>query len=132
MKDLQPRITTQIDDLLREIDDLTANIGHTGIDSGRTNFYHNRNSEKQNRFDNYKVNRGFPQRGNNYKRDRWSSKSVKPSPAVRKCKACYSVGEPFIGHTVGNCPNISSNDRAGMLKTFSLDIDENNDEEFLP
>ena len=49
---------------------------------------------------------------------------MKPSPAVRKCEACYSVGDPFIGHTVRNCPNISSNDKAGMLKTFSLDIDE--------
>ena len=129
LKDLQPRITEQLDELLRQVDDLTANVGQAGISSGRFNDFNSRQRNgAKNRFNGYKDT-SFSSPRDTYTK-RWNIKQspVKSSTVIKKCHACYSVKEPFIGHTVHNCPNIAPKDRAGMLKTFSLEIDDDADE----
>ena len=63
-------------------------------------------------FNEYKGNKNPLFRGNYVKRGRWNTRypPVKPFP-VKKCDACYSVREPFIGHTIHICPNIAPQDR---------------------
>ena len=34
----------------------------------------------------------------------------KPIRVVKKCEACKSMREPFIGHNVRDCPNINNAD----------------------
>ena len=45
-------------------------------------------------------------------------------PKPKTCSACRSVKEPFIGHDIYNCPNIAAADRADLLKSFSLEVDD--------
>ena len=47
---------------------------------------------------------------------------IQPKP--KTCRACRSVKEPFIGHDIYNCPNIAEADRANLLKSFSLGVDD--------
>ena len=48
-------------------------------------------------------------------------------PYIKRCEACKSLGEPFIGHNVRNCQNILPSDRESILKTFNLEVDEHRD-----
>ena len=45
------------------------------------------------------------------------------------CDACHSVGEPFIGHTVQYCPNISPKDRAEVVRSFATNMDTPEEDE---
>ena len=130
LKDLQPRITEQLDDLLRQIEDLTANVGHTGITSRRAYYQSRKKSDIKPTFNEYKGNKNPLFRGNYVKRGRWNTRypPVKPFP-VKKCDACYSVREPFIGHTIHTCTNIALQDRSDMLKTFALEFDDGEQED---
>ena len=132
LKDLQPTISGQIDDLLRQLDDNTASVSYTGIYSQKKDYNHGRNSgNSKNSFDDNKTSQSFSQRSSSFRRGGWNQKFQKSTPFVKKCDACYSVGEPFIGHTVRNCPNISRSDRSNMLKTFALEVDEDEEPEQL-
>ena len=123
LKDLQPRISEQIDDLLRQIQDkddkLEASLAYSKVRyhprsynyprNGRENF-NTRQFESGNHNSNYPPKKHFTQH---------TKKNT-----IQKCEACRSVGEPFIGHTTYTCPNIAPNDRSNTLKSLSLEVDE--------
>ena len=107
-----------------------ANVGHTGITSRRAYYQSREKSDIKPTFNEYKGNKNPLFRGNYVKRERWNTRypPVKPFP-VKKCDACYSVREPFIGHTIHTCPNIAPKDRSDMLKTFALEFDDGEQED---
>ena len=122
LKDLYPQIVEQVDDLIRQVDnaghkDTEASLLYTKFASRRipTNMNRKQHS-KFGQFNSRKFNSSSTKP--NFKQNSFTNQSIK------KCSACKSVGEPFIGHSVHNCPNISANDQPDMLKTFALDIDE--------
>ena len=123
MKNLQPRISEQLDDLLRQVDktlDVEANLSFTTISPSGARFGNARDNNRflRKQYSSFKTedngrNIQFPR--NTYAQKRF--------PVVRRCEACRSVGEPFIGHNIYSCPNIAPGDRSNMLKSFSLEVD---------
>ena len=145
LKDLQPQILEQVDDLLRQIDvrqeTTEASLLYTNLSSNRyaqkrpkkwggNQYYSKSDSESQN-------SRFHPQQKRKFVKRESSEQKIN----VKKCDACRAVGEPFIGHTIQNCRNISPGDRQSMLQAFALNVteeaddfeedDEIDDEEFL-
>ena len=120
LKDLQPRIAEQINDLLSQIDhkecvDVSFSRIGNKRDSYRTDNYRPAFNQHRRSQSDHRYSDTFRKGGNR-----------KPSTNqnVKKCQACKSVGEPFIGHSLYNCPNVLEKDRAGLIKSFSLEIED--------
>ena len=118
LNDLQPQISDQIEELLIPADgksnDLDAQF--TRLSTTNRRFDHNtrdyRTSDRQ--YNDYNKKNDYVRRGSNNR---------KPFIPVKKCQACQSVGEPFIGHDIRNCPNIVPSDRFNLMKSFNLEVD---------
>ena len=127
LKDLQPQILEQVDDLLHQIDqrqdNSEASLLYTNLSSrhgnapkrprkwGGNQNYSKSDSESQNYSQHSQQRRKFVRR-----------EAMDQQIKVKKCDACKAVGEPFIGHTIQNCKNISLRDRQSMLQAFNLNI----------
>ena len=134
LKDLQSRIVDQIDDLLLQVESKES----TSLDA-----HFSRISTKSTRFDDYsdrsysarQYNKRNDYREHNKRNDYLSNLSTKKTqhvkklfPSVKKCEACHSGGETFIGHEVRNCPKILPSDRESLMKTFSLEVNDDEDD----
>ena len=123
LKDLQPRISEQHDDLLRQVDKtlyVEANFSFTTISPSGARFGNTRDNNKFSRKQYSSFKTEGSGRNNQFPRNTYAQKRF---PVVRRCEACHSVGEPFIGHNIYSCPNIAPGDRSNMLKSFSLEVD---------
>ena len=119
LKDLHPQILEQIDELLNQIDEKDDN---NDISLMYTNF-----SSKPASFNPSKSRYEPQKRGNTksfYRRGSYFQHQPRQNTSFKKCEACRAVGEPFIGHSIYNCSNITAKDRPSMLKTFALQVDE--------
>ena len=127
LKDLQPRIAEQIDDLLRQLETKDDGLDAQFSKISTTNYrpdkrFDNRRFSANNRRDDH---RGYQKQFNNretYTKRNYQAKKTMVS--VKKCEPCRSVGEPFIGHDIQSCPNIKPSDRERMMQSFQLDISD--------
>ena len=120
MKDLQPRIANQIDDLLSQLESKSNEID---AQFSRLSTRNDRFSKSSKNFNH--SSRKYGHRDNPPKRGYTVTKPY--GGLFKKCEACKTVGEPFIRHEVRDCPNIRIGDRANLLKSFNLDIDGESD-----
>ena len=125
LKDLQPQIMDQIEDLLRDVDKSSDENEASLL---YTNF-HYRNKPRSRSLENVNYKKSDMGR-RNFPKD---NKQVHFGPvvsksAIKKCQACKSLGEPFIGHDVYNCQNILSRDRNNVLKICALDVVDNTED----
>ena len=136
LKDLQPQILEQVDDLLRQIqeqrDESEASLMFTSISGNRFGKYqkqpkhwNSRGNYNYSKSDTEALDQKYEPRRKFVRRETGTHHQSR----VKKCDACKAVGEPFIGHSVQECPNISARDRQNMLKTFALDVSEEMDDE---
>ena len=82
------------------------------------------NQHNNNRNDFGDYNKRYENRNNRGCKNYPPKKSV---VFVKKCDACRSIGEPFIGHDVRTCPKILPSDRESLIKSFNLDVQEEED-----
>ena len=120
LKDLQPRIANQIYDLLSQLESKSNEID---AQFSRFSTRNDRFSKSSKNFNHSSREYGY--RDNPPKRGYTVTKPY--GGLFKKCEACKTVGEPFIGHEVRDCPNIRIGDRANLLKSFNLDIDGESD-----
>ena len=128
LKDLQPRICEQIDDLLRQVEDRAEN---DNLSASYSKFSRNSNPRNQYQHDSYK--KSFKQQPpfqkqrshtlpNNFNQSK--------TPRLKTCEACKMLNLPFVGHSIHSCRNISPDDRAEVLKACAIELESNdNDEE---
>ena len=123
-KDLQPRINEQNNDLLFQVHNKSED---TSVDLSFTRFSNNRfNNSSGNSYGGYKRSsneyRNSSSKYNGNRNNFYKGAPNRPKP--KTCSACRSVKEPFIGHDIYNSPNIAAADRADLLKSFSLEVDD--------
>ena len=120
LKDLQPRINEQINDLLFQVHHKSED---TSVDLSFTRFSNNQfNNSSGNSYGGYKRSSNEYRNSSSKYNGNWNNfyKGAPSRPKPKTCSACRSVKEPFIGHDIYNCPNIAAADRADLLKSFSL------------
>ena len=143
LKELYPQLVDQIEDLITQAegksDDMDAQFAKLSFRNRKfeNHYRDNRDHYRDNRDQNRDQNResrtpvstsGFRKR-TDYDR-KTSHTPVKPTNPIKKCLACQSVGEPFIGHDIRGCPNIMPSDRNNLLKSFHLEVDPDSIESF--
>ena len=118
LKDLYPQILEQVDDLICQVDE-KARDNEVSMLYTDTSF-----KRSSSNFDRTRSNVQRPEnpRFNTYKRE-FNKSRFKNSTNFRKCDACLAFGEPFIGHTMYNCPNIAAKDKSYVLKSCALELD---------
>ena len=138
LKDLQPRINEQIEDLLIQAQNKSeeVNISYAKVSNytrggsgprifskfpGKNDVPYRsfRGSNSQGYQKSYENS--SPRGGFQYS-DKYISKRT-----PKTCPACRSVGEPFIGHDIQNCKKIPPGDKGDILKTFNLEVLETED-----
>ena len=132
LKDLQPQIAEQIDDLLHQVDQKeNLDVSFSRLSTRRGPRYSSSDAHRSQ--DRYSFNHSQSRTNSRYPDSsrKFVSNKVSSSTA-KKCHACKSVGEPFIGHSIYNCPNVSEKDRASLIKSFSLEIDTPDDDDISP
>ncbi len=126
LKDLQPRICEQIDDLLRQVAEKCDNESLSASYSRFTNGDH-RHSQKRYPQDYHKTNFNqqppFQKPRSNTLPNGFSTNNRKPK--FKTCQVCRSLNLPFVGHDVHSCSNISPNDRAAVLKSCAIEVESN-------
>ena len=119
LKDLQPRICEQVDDLLRQVEEkLETNEGVSASYSrfNRSGQYQRPQVPKQHSFQ-----KSFQKpRSNTLPGDFPQNRKVR----FKACDICKSLNLPFVGHDTHLCPNVSPDDRASVMKSFSVDLGE--------
>ena len=100
LKDLQPQILEQVDNLLHQIEQESekkqASVSYSNLSLNRNDITIYRNDT----------------RGHNN------------VPKVKICEVCKAAGEPFIGHTIFKCANVAEQDRRDLLSSFSCKEEE--------
>ena len=130
LKDLQPQILEQVDDLLHQIDQRQENNEATLLYSNlSSNRYGNASKRPKKWGGSPSYSKSDSESPSYSQHPQPRRKFVRREAAdrkvmVKKCDACKAVGEPFIGHTIQSCKNISPRDRQSMLQAFALDITE--------
>ena len=119
LKDLQPRICEQVDDLLRQVEEkLETNEGVSASYSrfNRSGQYQRPQVPKQHSFQ-----KSFQKpRSNTLPGNFPQNRKVR----FKACDICKSLNLPFVGHDTHLCPNVSPDDRASVMKSFSVDLGE--------
>ena len=93
LKDLHPQILEQVDDLLCQIEQQKEN------DQASVS-YANLSSRRQD------------------KKFRKETRGNVPHN-IKICRACKAAGEPFIGHTIENCVNMTDRDRRELIDSLA-------------
>ena len=119
LKDLQPQILEQVDDLLRQIE---QDAEENNVTLLRTNLNFNQSGNYGNR-DRYGSNRHwYKKRGDDEQErrfhDRKNDAMRSEGQKVMICCACKAAGEPFIGHSIDSCANIAEPDRESLRKAL--------------
>ena len=121
LKDLQPRICEQIDDLLRQVAD--KEDAEENVSASYSRFKKSQHQRPQH----------FPrqpfQRDTQKPRASTMPENFVPNRKARfkMCEVCKSLSLPFVGHDIQSCPNISPADRSGVLKSFAVELDDDDD-----
>ncbi len=128
LKDLQPRICEQIDDLLRNIED-KGHDENLSASYSRFNSSNHHKRRKQFSHDNYKKSYNNQQppfqkpRSNTLPSNVTSNQISK----FKTCEVCRSLNLPFVGHNIYSCPNVSPSDRAAVLKSCAIEVEGTDD-----
>ena len=91
------------------------------------------------RFDNNKRNNQFVKRNpfgesqGGFKKSYQKYRNTAPQftsnkPKFKTCEACRAMNEPYMGHDIFKCPNINPQDRSTMLKSFALEVNDEDDD----
>ena len=128
MKDLQPLILEQVDDLLSQIDQQQDGNNASLLNS---NLSFKRFGNFQKRKKKWGVSQGYSMSDSESQNfnSHFQQRRKIARAEVKKCDACKAVDEPFIGHTIQNCRNIHPKDRQNILQTFALNVTEVTEEE---
>ena len=122
LKDLQPRICEQVDDLLRQVEDkleTNESVSASYSKFNRSGQYQRPQVPKQHSF----------QKSFQKPRSNTLPGNFPPNRRARlkTCDICKSLNLPFVGHDIHLCPNVSPDDRATVMKSFSVELGEEED-----
>ena len=127
LKDLQPRICEQLDDLLIQVenksDDQTLNSAYTRFNNTKNRF------NRRNPFG--ASNSNSKPTSSNYQKSRINTlpSTYTTKPKFKSCDVCRSLDIPFVGHDLYTCPNIVPGNRSSLLKSFALNVEEDDENE---
>ena len=126
LKDLQPRICEQVDDLLRQVEDkleTNESVSASYSKFNRSGQYQRPQVPKQHSFQkSFQKPRSNTLPGN-FPQNR--------KARFKTCDICKSLNLPFVGHDIHLCPNVSPDDRGTVMKSFSVELrEEENFEDF--
>ena len=123
LKDLQPRICEQIDDLLRQVADKEDADDNVSASYSRFKKSHYQRPPQVSRQPFQKVTQ--KPRSNTMPENFVQGRKAR----FKMCEVCKSLGFPFVGHDIQSCPNISPADRSGVLKSFAVELDDGDEYE---
>ena len=137
LKDLQPLIVAQIDNLLQEVnqkEDFSSQISSTQAELEQIDIKRIAPFKK---YQQYQPNQygSLSNRSNNYNRNlsysqRHPPLKMKESRSfIKKCAICKAAGEPFIGHDISSYKNVPFDEKQKVIQSYSLDVDYSAEEE---
>ena len=131
LKDLQPLIVVQIDNLLQEVnqkEDFSSQISSTQAELEQIDIKRIAPFKK---YQQYRPNHygSLSDRSNNYNRNLSYSQRNPPLKMkqsrrfITKCAICKAAGEPFVGHDISGCKNVPFDEKQKVIQSYSLNVD---------